>query len=62
LVEEGDVISIDIPSRKVDLLVDDDELARRITAWKPPQPKVRQGYLRRYAKLVQSASKGAVLE
>ena len=62
LVEEGDVISIDIPSRKVDLLVDDDELARRIIAWKPPQPKVRQGYLRRYAKLVQSASKGAVLE
>ena len=62
LVEEGDVICIDIPSRKVDLLVDDDELARRINTWKPPEPKVKQGYLHRYSKLVQSASKGAVLE
>ena len=62
LVEEGDIISIDIPACKIELKVSDEELARRRAAWVCPEPKVKTGYLARYAKLVSSASKGAVLE
>lgn len=61
LVREGDLISIDIPARKLDLLVDDQELERRRGEWLSPEPKVKTGYLVRYARLVTSASKGAVL-
>jgi dihydroxy-acid dehydratase len=60
LVEEGDLISIDIPGRRLDLEVDPEELARRRERWTPPPPKVREGYLARYARYVQSASTGAV--
>ena len=62
LVEEGDLIAIDIPNCKIELKVPDDELARRRAAWVCPEPKVRTGYLARYAKLVSSADKGAILE
>ncbi len=62
LIEEGDLISLDIPSRKLELLVSDGELAKRRAAWKQPQPKVTTGYLARYAKLVTSANTGAVLK
>ena len=62
LVEEGDIISLDIPGRKLELRVPDDELARRRAAWTPPAPKVTSGYLARYAKLVTSANTGAVLK
>ena len=62
LVEEGDMISIDIPSCKITLHVSDEELARRKAAWVCPEPKVKTGYLARYAKLVSSADKGAILE
>jgi dihydroxy-acid dehydratase len=62
LVEEGDTIHIDIPNRALTLEVDDDELARRRVAWTPPEPRVQQGYLARYARLVTSASTGAILE
>ncbi len=62
LVEEGDVISIDIPNCKIELHVSDEELARRKAAWVCPEPKVKTGYLARYAKLVSSADKGAILE
>ena len=62
LVEEGDLIAIDIPNCKIDLLVDFAELERRKAAWLPPEPKVKTGYLARYAKQVTSAARGAVLE
>ena len=61
-VEEGDTIFIDIPNCKIDLMVDEAELERRKTAWVCPEPKVKSGYLARYAKSVTSAARGAVLE
>ncbi|MCD8192619.1 MAG: dihydroxy-acid dehydratase [Oscillospiraceae bacterium] len=61
LVEEGDEIAIDIPNCKIELCVSEDELARRRAAWVCPEPKIKTGYLARYAKLVTSADKGAVL-
>ena len=61
-VEEGDTISIDIPNCKIELLVDAATLATRKAKWVCPEPKVQTGYLRRYAKLVTSAARGAVLE
>ena len=61
-VEEGDTISIDIPNCKIELLVDEDTLAARKAGWVCPEPKVQTGYLRRYAKQVTSAARGAVLE
>ncbi len=62
LVEEGDIISIDIPNGKLELLVDDEVLAERRKSFKPLPPKVTEGYLARYAKLVSSASTGAILK
>lgn len=61
LVENGDLISIDIPKRSLQLLVSEEELEKRRQAWVRPEPKVKSGYLARYAKLVTSANKGAVL-
>lgn len=62
LVREGDRIAIDIPSHSIRLLVSDEELAERRAAWVRPEPKVKTGYLARYAKLVSSADKGAILD
>lgn len=62
LVEEGDIISIDIPNNKLELLVSDEELAKRKAAWTPREPKVTTGYLARYAKMVTSGNRGAILE
>ncbi len=62
LVEEGDIISIDIPNKKLELLVDNDVLEERRKNLKPLEPKVKEGYLSRYAKLVSSASTGAILK
>ncbi|VYU18297.1 dihydroxy-acid dehydratase [Clostridium tertium] len=62
LVEEGDIISIDIPNGKLELLVDDEVLEERRKKFKPLPPKVTEGYLARYAKLVSSASTGAILK
>ena len=62
LVEEGDLISINIPDHRIHLNVSDEELERRRAAWVCPEPKVKTGYLARYAKLVSSADKGAILE
>ena len=62
LVEDGDKILVDIPNRKLELEVSDEELARRKAAWKQPEPKVKTGYLSRYARLVTSANTGAVLK
>ena len=61
LVQNDDLISIDIPNRSLQLLVSEEELEKRRQAWVRPEPKVKSGYLARYAKLVTSASKGAVL-
>ena len=55
------IINIDIPHRKLTLAVSDEELKARLKKWKPIKPKVSGGYLSRYAKLVSSADKGAVL-
>ena len=62
LVEEGDLISIDIPGRTIELRVSDQELAERKAKWVCPEPRIKTGYLARYAKLVSSADRGAVLE
>ena len=62
LVEEGDKITLDINNYKITLEVSDEELAKRKANWKPEPPKVTTGYLARYAKLVSSADKGAILE
>jgi dihydroxy-acid dehydratase len=61
LVKDGDIIAIDIPNCSVTLKVSDDELSARRAAWVCPEPKVKTGYLARYAKLVSSADKGAIL-
>ena len=62
LVEEGDIISINIPEGKLELKVDDATLAERKAKWVCPPPNVTKGYLSRYAKLVSSANKGAIVE
>ncbi len=62
LVEEGDIVSIDIPNCRIEVQVDDATLAARKAKWVCPEPRVKTGYLARYAKMVQSASKGAVLD
>ena len=62
LVKEGDIIRIDIPACTLDLLVSDEELAARKAEWKPRKPKITTGYLARYAALVTSGNRGAVLE
>lgn len=61
-IKDGDVISIDIPNRKLELKISDEEMASRQAAWVKPEPKVKSGYLSRYARLAASANKGAVLE
>ncbi|MBQ4264470.1 MAG: dihydroxy-acid dehydratase [Clostridia bacterium] len=62
LVEEGDIIAIDIPAGKLELKVSDAVLAERKAKWVCPPPNVTKGYLARYAKLVSSANKGAIVE
>ena len=61
-IEEGDIISIDIPANTINVKVSDEELKARKAKWQPREPKVTKGYLARYAKMVTSADKGAVLE
>ena len=62
LIREGDRILLDIPGRKLEVKLDDAELAKRKATWVCPEPKVKTGYLARYAKLVTSANTGAVLK
>lgn len=61
LIENGDEILIDIPNKKLELLVDEAVLAKRREAWKPRPPRIKTGYLSRYARMVSSGSQGAVL-
>ena len=62
LVEEGDIISINIPENTIHMKVPEEELARRRENWKPREPKVTTGYLSRYRELVTSGNRGAILE
>ena len=62
LVEEGDMIAINIPAHTIALAVTDQELAVRRAKWRCPEPKIKTGYLARYAKHVSSADKGAILD
>ena len=62
LVEEGDLIAIDIPAHSITLKVSDEELEARRAKWVCPEPKIKTGYLARYAKMVSSADRGAILE
>jgi dihydroxy-acid dehydratase len=62
LVAEGDLIQIDIPGHRLQVLVDDLTLQERRAQWKVPDLKITTGYMKRYAKMVQSASSGAVFE
>ncbi|WP_054694075.1 dihydroxy-acid dehydratase [Syntrophomonas palmitatica] len=62
LVEEGDLILIDIPARKLELLVDPAVIVERRAQWKAPEPKISKGYMKRYAEMVQSASTGAIFK
>ena len=62
LIQEGDIISIDIPARRLDLEVDEAELEKRRAAWKEPEPRIKEGYLARYARMVSSGAKGAIVE
>ena len=62
LVEEGDIISINIPENKLDILVSDEEMAKRKEKWQPREPKITTGYLSRYRELVTSGNRGAILE
>ncbi len=61
LVQDGDEIEIDIPNKRLTLLISEEEMARRRGAWQPPAPRVTGGYLARYAAMVSSASQGAIL-
>lgn len=62
LVQEGDIISIDIPANTINMKVSEEELAKRREAWQPREPKVTTGYLSRYRELVTSGNRGAILE
>ncbi len=62
LVQEGDIISIDIPARKLELKVPAEEIEKRRAAWKAPEPRIKEGYMARYARMVSSGAKGAIVE
>ena len=62
LVEEGDIISINIPENSLNVKISDEEMARRRAAWQPREPRVNTGYLARYRELVTSGNRGAILE
>ena len=62
LVEEGDIISINIPENRLDVKISDEEMEARRRKWQPKEPPVTTGYLSRYRELVTSGNKGAVLE
>jgi dihydroxy-acid dehydratase len=61
VVRNGDIVEIDIPRRTLNVKLTKAEIKRRLKSWRPPKPKIKKGYLARYASLVQSADIGAVL-
>jgi len=62
LVRDGDEIEIDIPGRSLNLMVEEEEIVRRRSAWASPEPRIKEGYLYRYAQMVTSANMGAILK
>ncbi len=62
ILRTGDRIKIDIPERKMDVLLSDKEIEERLSKWKKPEPKIKKGYLSRYARLVTSAATGAIMK
>jgi dihydroxy-acid dehydratase len=62
IIKDGDRIKIDIPKRKIELMLSDKEIKERLSRWKPPEPKIKKGYLSRYARMVSSAGSGAVMK
>ncbi len=62
LVKEGDIISIDIPAKRLELKVETGEIERRRAGWKAPEPKIKEGYMARYARMVSSGARGAIVE
>ena len=62
IVQNGDKILLDIHNRKLELKLSDQEIKKRLTAWKPREPKIKSGWLARYAKVVTSANTGAVVK
>lgn len=62
IVKNGDRIRIDIPKKKIDILLTGEEIKKRMNVWKSPEPKIKKGYLARYARFVSSANEGAILK
>jgi len=62
IVNDGDIIEIDIPARTLNIKLSESEISDRLTKWKPVEPKIKTGWLARYARMVSSADKGAILE
>ena len=62
LIEEGDIIQINIPEKALNVAVSDEELEQRRAAWEPKEPNVTTGYLARYAQMVTSGARGAILQ
>jgi len=61
-VKDGDTIEIDIPKRRIGVRLSDKEIGKRLRSWKKPAPKIKKGYLSRYARLVSSANEGAIMK
>lgn len=62
ILRDGDIVKIDIPKRRIDVKLSDKEIKERFKRWRPPMPKIRRGYLARYAQMVTSANTGAILK
>ena len=62
IIEESDPIKIDIPSKTIELLISKEEIAKRFSGWSKPEPKIKTGYMARYAKMVSSAGNGAIFK
>ena len=62
MIQDGDIISIDIPANKIEVKISDAEMAERTSKWTPRKPRITTGYLARYASLVTSGNRGAILE
>ncbi|MBI5639760.1 MAG: dihydroxy-acid dehydratase, partial [Nitrospirae bacterium] len=62
IVKNGDLIEIDIPKRKLNVMLKEAEIRERLKKWKKPEPKIKKGYLARYARSVSSADEGAIMK
>ena len=61
VIKEGDIVEIDLNNSKINVLISDAEIEKRLKEWRAPDVKIKEGYLARYAKMVSSASRGAIL-